>query len=204
MATTYTTGGLVWTVWASTSASTCDTSSTWSHWCDTASTSSCGTTATVWHSWTCDTSATPVRYYAPPAQRLQTPEERAKADADRLAREEAYRLAEAERAKKQREADARAEELLRRHLTLRQRRAYRRDRAFTVRARDGTSYRIKHGWAGNVEELNRAGRPVARLCIHPRESVPVADNLLAQKFMLETDPEAFRKIANRTVLPQAV
>jgi hypothetical protein len=128
--------------------------------------------------------------------------EKLEAERKERAEKERLRLAEVERQRK--EADAKADELLRKHLSLRQRRQYRRNRSFCVRARDGTQFRIKHGWAGNIEELNAAGKPVNRFCIHPVDSVPYADNLLAQKLLLETDPDKFRKIANRTAIPQAV
>jgi hypothetical protein len=100
------------------------------------------------------------------------------------------------------EADAKAEELLNSHLSLRQRRSYRKRREFLAEARDGTRFRIKKGWSGNVEELDASGRPIARYCIHPRERVPDADNVLGQLLLLEADPDLFRKTANRTAIPR--
>lgn len=66
---------------------------------------------------------------------------------------------------------------------------------FDVRARSGRLYRLwTHTMAGNVEEIDERDR-VALYCAHP-SGVPTADGLLAQKLMLETDDEEFRRIAN--------
>ena len=99
------------------------------------------------------------------------------------------------------EAEKRAEALLELHLNETQRQEYRTKKRFIVEVQDGVCYRINRGWAGNVEELNKDGKPVNRLCIHTRAPVPIPDNLLAQKLLLETDPAEFRRIANRTAIP---
>jgi hypothetical protein len=200
--TTDSTSTGAWRAWASTSTDADFGSNAWTVWCDgtTNTTASC-TGCIVWSTWNSSSAIPSTRYVVIPAPTL-SPEEQAKLDAERERRREEMRLAEEQRAKEQKEAEEKAARLLRQHLSLRQRRAYRRHRAFCVRARDGTQYRLRHGWAGNVEELDKQGRPVARLCIHPYAEVPVHDNLLAQKLMLETDPDGFRRIANRTPIRQ--
>lgn len=70
-----------------------------------------------------------------------------------------------------------------------------------VKAKDGGQrvYRIRRGQIRNidlVEEIDGVLRPVKTLCAHPEIQVPDADAMLAQKLMLETDEEAFLKIAN--------
>ena len=62
----------------------------------------------------------------------------------------------------------------------------------------GRTYRIWRGVAGNVRELDAAGRERARLCCHPTEDVPQGDVMAAQKLHLETDEAGFRRTANVT------
>lgn len=97
-------------------------------------------------------------------------------------------------------ADSVAEKLLVAHLDPKQREDFQNHRHFEViQAKTKRVYRIKHGWAGNVE-VWEGGRRVESLCIHPAVVVPFADNLLAQKLLLEADEPAFRRIANITKL----
>lgn len=125
--------------------------------------------------------------------------EAAEREAERARQREAKAKEEYEKAQAARiAAEARARELLLSVLSDQQREEYERTKAFRVKAADGKEYRLKHGWAGNVEELDEFGKAIARLCIHPSAAIPEADNLVAQKLMIETDPESFRRIANRT------
>lgn len=105
------------------------------------------------------------------------------------------------------QADRKAEALLKTMLTADQRCQYESGlRYFDVlTTKDGKTrrYRIEHGWAGNVFLMDDNGRPIERFCIHPALKVPVADNLIAQKLLLETDEEKFLSIANKTVLRAA-
>jgi hypothetical protein len=48
---------------------------------------------------------------------------------------------------------------------------------------------------GNVEELDAKGNPKLKLCVHP-VNVPLADALVTQKLLLETDEQEFRRMAN--------
>lgn len=59
-------------------------------------------------------------------------------------------------------------------------------------------YRIKRGQAGNIQQLDESGRVLKRLCAHPREVVPDADAMLAQKLWLEAREEEFLRIANHS------
>lgn len=97
------------------------------------------------------------------------------------------------------EADKRAEALLVENLTAEQAAQYRQLRRFDVVVGE-RRYRIRLGWAGNVDCVDERGRALERYCIHPVEAVPYADNLLAQKLMLEMDEAQFLRVANRTVL----
>ncbi len=101
-------------------------------------------------------------------------------------------------------ADERAVKILTAHLTPEQREQYRREKCFEVlTTREGKirRYRISHGWAGNITVLNGEGQQIEKLCIHPAKRIPFADNLLAQKLLLEADEDQFLKIANHTPLP---
>jgi hypothetical protein len=106
----------------------------------------------------------------------------------------------AERKKKEAEAHARAEDLLKQMLSAAQKKEYETAREFTVVTESGKRYKIRHGWAGNVDEIDESGKAAARYCIHPTIGCPHPDNMLAQKLMLETDEKAFLKIANKTRL----
>jgi len=104
------------------------------------------------------------------------------------------------REKKAAEAKARAEELLVSLLDEEQEEEWKLSRTVTVKVSDVKSVRIKEGWAGNCEELDENGHVIARHCIHPSTSVPNADNMISQLLMLETDPDEFFRISNRSVV----
>ena len=113
------------------------------------------------------------------------------AEQERLSRKETERIDA---------ANKRAEELLTFMLDEDQKKRYAADRCFEVVAGntgERRRYLVKYGWAGNVEQIDENGRQVARFCIHPRNIVPVPDNMLAQKLMLESNEEEFLRIANR-------
>jgi len=95
-------------------------------------------------------------------------------------------------------AESTAEKLLAEHLDDKQLEQFRNHRYFEVIRDAGKRvYRIKHGWAGNIEVFE-GGRLVETMCIHPSAQVPFSDNLLAQKLLLEADEQRFRRIANIT------
>jgi len=96
------------------------------------------------------------------------------------------------------EARARAERLLRSHLSPDQVRDLDQHNWFEVHVADRV-YRLLRGRMGNVR-LMCDGKAVAQFCIHPKTDVPDADTMLAQKLMLESDEESFLRIANRSEL----
>jgi hypothetical protein len=188
----------VWCDWNSaysTCNSSCVTSSStsivWTIWntaYDATATGSVTCTDTVWTYWNEGYPARAVDPVALEAARL----EQERALAQEIARRQAAVFLRDE-------ADKRAEALLAAHLTPRQREQYREHRYFEVITRTGR-YRLAHGWAGNVHRVDDQDRLVERFCIHPARVVPYADNLLAQKLMLETDEERFLRVANKTRL----
>ena len=108
------------------------------------------------------------------------------------------------------QAEVRADILLREHLDEKQLAEWTKDKAFHVETADGKrKYRIAYGLAGNIRvvecdndaPMTRQGklRKDARLCVHvyhPEGKVPHADNVLAQKLMLESAEEEFLAMAN--------
>jgi flagellar biosynthesis GTPase FlhF len=127
-------------------------------------------------------------------------EETTRAEEARRRAEEERRKTEEERRKAEQEAKDRAEALLLRYLSEQQKEQLRLHNYFHVVVGEDT-YRIKRGFAGNVKLLDKEGREIRSFCIHPRERVPDADAMLAQKLMLETDLPQFLKTANASDIP---
>lgn len=97
------------------------------------------------------------------------------------------------------EAEKRADQLLKQHLDDIQRAQYERERKFVVRVA-GVDYefdcsRRQH----NIFQLS-GGKRVREFCIYQRGRLPAADNHLAQKLLLEADPDEFKRIANAMAL----
>jgi len=96
----------------------------------------------------------------------------------------------------------RARALLLAHLNPDQRAEYERFGCFHVQGPSGRLYRIFHRWAGNIEIVTKPwGDPMAVLCIHPTEQIPIEDSLLAQKLMIECSEDDLHEIANRAQNP---
>ncbi len=166
----------------------------WSNWMVNGTSTGTSISNTVWTQWNTHT-VTYKPYYLPP-QRVPTPEEQ---EALRVA-EEARRAewARQEEVRKAEEAEAKrkARIVLEEHLNDEQRKQLADNAWFEVVTAKAT-YRIRTGWSGNVDRIVD-GRATDRYCIHPSESVPHEDNMLAQKLLLEADEEAFLRIANRS------
>lgn len=188
----------VWLRWASgTSAVTTNGEpSTWDYWC---SASTASTSNTVWVQWNVGqaTRSSTVRWVQP--RELTAKEVAERAEANRL-RQEEWARQEAEREAQRKAAALVAEKLLLENLSQEQRQEYAHEKRFHVISQSGKRFQVKLGRAGNVMELNESGKGVNRFCIHPTEAVPDQDTMLAQKLLLETDEEKFRKIANRTAI----
>ena len=67
----------------------------------------------------------------------------------------------------------------------------------------GRRYRIHRGTAGNVYEIDDAGRLVTGLCFVPSAALVAGDVMLAQKIALETNERAALAVANRFPVPAA-
>jgi len=87
--------------------------------------------------------------------------------------------------------------LLREWLSPEQKTQFDASRSFDVLGcHTGRRYRIRHGTATNVQEIDDAGRPVMGWCFIPGNLV-AGDVMLAQKIALETNERAALAVANR-------
>lgn len=95
-------------------------------------------------------------------------------------------------------AERKASALLKDWLSPEQRKNYDRENAFEViGSKTGKRYRICHGGAYNVSELDAVTGQVADvLCFAPSLPTAVSDVMLAQKIALENDEEGVLRVAN--------
>ena len=96
------------------------------------------------------------------------------------------------------DAQTRAIQLLKQHLTPAQREQYEKRGHFYVTGGDsGRLYRIRHGVQMNVEQLDRMGRRIHVLCFMPEGGLAIGDVMLAQKIALELFETEALQIANK-------
>lgn len=96
------------------------------------------------------------------------------------------------------QAQKRAKELLRRHLTDIQREQMDKNHWFDLRSSGGARYRIH--CLTYSENIQRLGRRTRYYCIHLQTFMqwfPLDDHLLAQKLLIESDEDAFLSVARR-------
>jgi len=174
---------IVWDSWVGNAATTYDTSLTWDHWVTTTST-------TTFSNNTVGTLQFVERPRDPRSIIRGIALKWALDTWDAAIREDAER----ERVR----AEERAEVLLREVLDEAQLAQLEQHGHVEVTAASGVRYRLRRGWAGNVDVVHkpRGVCRARRYCIHPRTSVPVADNLVAQLLMLRNDEEQFLRTAN--------
>lgn len=187
----------VWIRWFSNNTTSSTADPTWGLWVAGEPTTATNTSTGVWIRW-CNTST--VQQYGPVRQATVSPEELERRRREQEAIAEKHRKEFEERQRKEAAAKKRAERLLKRHLDSEQLRQYAKNKTFRVVGGDGASYEVRPNWSGHVERLNSKGEPVERYCIHPDSLVPIPDNQLIAKLMLEAEPERFKRIANRTRL----
>ena len=100
-------------------------------------------------------------------------------------------------------SEARGLELLREWLSPEQLAQYDANSYFEVTGCDsGKRYRICHGTALNVYEIDLAGNPRNGLCFVPNAPLVAGDVMLAQKIALETDERGALVVAKK-FLPSA-
>jgi hypothetical protein len=94
------------------------------------------------------------------------------------------------------DSEARGLRLLREWLSPAQLAQYETHRYFDViGCHSGKRYRIRHGTATNVHELDDAGDPTAGWCFVPRDYLVAGDVMLAQKIALETNERGALAVA---------
>lgn len=199
----------IWTDWNSTTATiNCtnvawdtwiyrgtisQSTSSWTTWCTTTTNTTETTSGSAWITWIDSSSESHIVQ-----PRELTAEERAESER----RAEEYREQQRIEAEKYRAAKERAEGFLYEHLTDEQRAQLKREKFFVVvGGKSKKRYKIdgSQGFAGNVAELDGAGREVRRFCAHLEHAAnaPVFDHWLAQKLMLQHREDDFLAIANR-------
>lgn len=99
--------------------------------------------------------------------------------------------------RKRKAAEEKAEELLLMCLSDEQKEMYLKYGYLEINT-DKAKYRIKKGWAKNVEKIGHDGKTELKYCIHPSDcTVPIPDSMLAQKLMLEYNEQEFLRLANK-------
>jgi hypothetical protein len=88
--------------------------------------------------------------------------------------------------------------LLKKWLSTEQLAQYNANEYFDVTGSDsGKRYRISHGTAMNIHEIDGAGRTRVSWCFVPKGYLVAGDIMLAQKIALETDERGALAVANR-------
>jgi hypothetical protein len=200
--------GDIWNTWNSvgTSSATTGGEMTASIWCNwitvgtssatTGITTSSETNEQTWVYWVAHNSITgqtevyqQPQVYKPP---VLTPEQ---VEAQRVAAEVAKVAAEA-KAKAEKEAADRAEEILLEHLEEPQKKQWKERQEFVVLSQTGRKFKITKQRNQNVLEINRLGKRMQGFCI-VRPDVPLSDQLLMQKLLLEHAEDDFMRIAHQ-------
>ena len=104
-----------------------------------------------------------------------------------------------ERQKKHEEGEARSLRLLLSCLDEEQRQEVRERKRFKMFGQDGKKYLVTYRQHGNVWLLDENEKPVMNYCI-VAEDVPIYDQMLSQKLLLEHDPSSFFETANATMV----
>lgn len=206
-----------WPYWVSATTSNATTTATyWSYW-NTPTTANTITITDPWPYWNIATTAggttqaIQIGQDAWPAwfntswagtiwEDRRTPEQKvADEEAMRVRRAQAEERAARDRADRE-AAVQRAETLLHANITPHQRRMLRRHNRFYVRSQHGNRYLIERGHHQNVFKVDEGGKKLERLCVYATGGVPEGDCMLAQKFHLESNEDAFRRVAHITPL----
>jgi len=152
-------------------------------------TATCGPTTIAWSDWN-------ERYVVNNGRVLFFEEINENERAKRIAHAEALQKELNLKEEKRVAAEVKAEMLLNYCLTAEQRDDLAKNNHFHLYT-GNHKYRIERGVSGNVKLINdNDDKPKHQYCIHP-VGVPVADVMLAQKLLLETNEQEFLRIANK-------
>jgi len=106
--------------------------------------------------------------------------------------------ADPEEAERQRKANDKSKDLFFEFLDESQKTEFEENGYVTVVSQQKNLYRISEGRTFNVLGLNRALKAVAKYCLQTIGYVPIYDQMLVQKLMLENEEDRFLEKANRT------
>jgi hypothetical protein len=189
---------------------TCSTDGAWNNWVITSNSATSSSNTVVWNAWANQAqmalrdAARSVNQWrderrapAPPEtaeQRMAREARQVKERAEAEVRAKAYAEKAAKEELERQKAKKRARRLLTSNLTKEQVASLEKFGFFEVMV-EGKTYRIRQGTHGNVRLLGSDGKESKSFCIQPN-GVPDEDAMLAQKLMLETDEASFLKIAN--------
>jgi hypothetical protein len=96
-----------------------------------------------------------------------------------------------------RDAQSKAIQLLKQHLTPVQKEQFEKRNYFYVSGgSSGRVYRVRYGVQMNIEQLDPSGKRIRVLCFMPKGGLPVGDVMLAQKIALELYEMEALNIAN--------
>lgn len=112
------------------------------------------------------------------------------------AREQYYNLRDAEQREQNNKANERAKETLLELLSPSQRKTFTKDGHFEVIGNhSGKRYKITPSSSSNIYELDKSGKQIKTWCFVSGRSIPLYDQMLMQKFSLETDEQATMEVA---------
>jgi len=188
----------IWTVWTETYTSTSTTVIAPRIVNQTA------TNSQIWGSWNASYTSGTITIGAAVPARVLTEAEHIAAREARAAEDARWRERNAAVQAEEAKAKDRAEKLLQESLDGKQREELAAKGYFEldVISKNGSSrrYRIHRRWSHSIHQIDpSSGNRLKTLCIHPREQVPIADSMLAQKLMLESGMEEdLLRIANHS------
>jgi hypothetical protein len=153
----------------------------------------------TWVQWTRDSASGVITmrpHVAVPVPAL-TPEQIAAYNAEQAQRQADYARIAKEAAEKKVKAQKRAEQLLLTHLTHEQEKAWKENKVLFITGQSGKRYKIRHGVAHNIWEVDEHGNHVKEFCVHiDHYGCPVEDNVLAQILGLRFNERATLRKAN--------
>lgn len=168
----------------------------WTHW-TTGTANTTAVTSNVWQNWQTTGTSSGTNFVIPTFPRYDPVPLTAEQIAEQEERSARYARKAHRDNRRHRLAELRAQRLLHELLTDEQAAEYAERRSFHVRVRDRT-FRMNHGMAGNVTEVDEDGKAIAKYCVHLYGGEPTEDSMVAQLLMLQTDVEEFERRANVT------
>jgi hypothetical protein len=158
----------------------------------------------VWASWNDLTSSVTTNYTGEWQRWVISNDEyrerRKETEAARRRREREWRAEQTRKRKEREAATSRARKILVEHLDQDQRRTLDQHGYFDIKIEVAGAERVfrifNNKYQHNVFELDESGNKVREFCAHTSHACPQSDHALAQKLLLEADPQQFFRVAN--------